>query len=179
MSFQFHSIIARLIIVIDIAPLMMLFCNCLLFCNCPLVDCNCLLLKYISFNTKCFYRWFLCSANFWDKSPLQYLEILKLPLFYSGNFKIFKNALGQFIQNCPPKHMITSRNYCPHISMFCSRTSNDMINEILKRTLILLLNDHTSDFDKLLQNNSDTCNHHRNIQTPESSNYGLCVWKEK
>ena len=59
--------------------------------------------------------------------------------------------------------------------MFCSRTSNDMINEMLKMTLILLLNDHTSDFDKLLQNNSDTCSHHRNIQTPESSNYGLCV----
>ena len=94
MSFQFHSIIARLIIVIDIAPLMMLFCNCLLFCNCPFVDCNCLLLKYISFNTKCFYRWFLCSANFWDKSPLQYLEILKLPLFTRAISKFSKMHSG-------------------------------------------------------------------------------------
>ena len=30
----------------------------------------------------------------------------------------------------------------------------------------LIQNDHTSDFDTLLQNNNDTCNHHRNIQTP-------------
>ena len=30
--------------------------------------------------------------------------------FYSGNFKIFKNALGQFIPNCPPKHVITGTN---------------------------------------------------------------------
>ena len=28
----------------------------------------------------------------------------------------------------------------------------------------LILNDHTSDFDTLLQNNNGTCNHHRNIQ---------------
>ena len=27
-------------------------------------------------------------------------------LFHSGNFKFFKNALGKFIPNCPPKHMI-------------------------------------------------------------------------
>ena len=29
---------------------------------------------------------------------------------YSGNFKIFKNALGQFIPNHPPEHVITSTN---------------------------------------------------------------------
>ena len=49
--------------------------------------------------------------------------------------------------------------------MFCSRTSNNMINKIHERALRLILNDHTSDFDTLLQNNNDTCNHHRNIQT--------------
>ena len=31
--------------------------------------------------------------------------------------------------------------------------------------LQLILNDHTSHFNTLLQNNNDTCNHHRNIQT--------------
>ena len=56
-------------------------------------------------------------------------------------------------------------NYCPLIWMFCSRTSNNMINKIHERALRLILNDHTSDFDTLLQNNNDTCNHHRNIQT--------------
>ena len=51
-------------------------------------------------------------------------------------------------------------NYCPLIWMFCSRTSNNMINKIHERALRLILNDH----DALLQNNNDTCNHHRNIQ---------------
>ena len=40
-----------------------------------------------------------------------------------------------------------------------------MINKIHERALRLILNDHTSDFDTLLQINNDTCNHHRNIQT--------------
>ena len=39
-----------------------------------------------------------------------------------------------------------------------------MINKIRMRALRLTLNDHTSDFDALLQNNN-TCYHHRNIQT--------------
>ena len=55
-------------------------------------------------------------------------------------------------------------NYCPLTWMFCSGISNNMINKIHDRALRLILNDHTSDFDTLLQNN-DTCNHHRNIQT--------------
>ena len=48
--------------------------------------------------------------------------------------------------------------------MFCSRTSNNMINKIHERALRLIINDHTSDFDTLLQNNNDTCNHPRNIK---------------
>ena len=48
--------------------------------------------------------------------------------------------------------------------MFCSKTSNNMINKIHERALRLILNDHTSDFHTLLQNSNDTCNHHRNIQ---------------
>ena len=42
------------------------------------------------------------SGDFWDKSPLWFLKILKLPTFYSGSFKILKNALGQFIANALP-----------------------------------------------------------------------------
>ena len=45
--------------------------------------------------------------------------------------------------------------------MFCSRTSNNMINKIHERALQLILTDNKSDFDTLLQNS----NHHRNIQT--------------
>ena len=40
-----------------------------------------------------------------------------------------------------------------------------MVNKIQERTLILILNDCTSDFDTLLQNNNDTCYHQRSIQT--------------
>ena len=40
--------------------------------------------------------------NFWDKSPSGSLKIFEMAL------KIFKNALGQFIPNCPPKHVTTS-----------------------------------------------------------------------
>ena len=47
--------------------------------------------------------------------------------------------------------------------MFCSRTSNNMINKIHERALRLILNYHRSGFDTLLQNNNDTCNHHKNI----------------
>ena len=56
-------------------------------------------------------------------------------------------------------------NYCPLIWMFCSRTSNKMINKIHERALPCILNDHTSDFDTLVRSNNDTCNYHRNIQT--------------
>ena len=52
------------------------------------------------------------SGDFWDESPSWFLKKLKLPSFYAGNFKIFKNALGQFIQSCSPKHVITSTNTC-------------------------------------------------------------------
>ena len=49
--------------------------------------------------------------------------------------------------------------------MFCLRINNNIINEIHEWASRLILNDHTSGFDTLLQNNNDTCNQHRNIQT--------------
>ena len=39
------------------------------------------------------------SCNFNDKSPSWILKILKLLSFYSSNFEILKNGLGQFISN--------------------------------------------------------------------------------
>ena len=50
--------------------------------------------------------------------------------------------------------------------MFCSRTSSNMINKIHERALGVILNDHENDFQTLLHNNNDLCNHHGNIQTP-------------
>ena len=40
-----------------------------------------------------------------------------------------------------------------------------MVNKTFEWSLRLILNDHTSHFDTMLQNNNDICNHHRNIQT--------------
>ena len=49
--------------------------------------------------------------------------------------------------------------------MFCSWTSNKIINKVHERALSVILNDHECDFETLLQDNDDVCNHHRNIQT--------------
>ena len=38
-------------------------------------------------------------------------------------------------------------SYCPLVWMFCSRTSNNMINKVLERPLRVLLNDHESGFE--------------------------------
>ena len=40
-----------------------------------------------------------------------------------------------------------------------------MINKVHERALRVILNDQENDFETLLQNNNDVCNHHRNIQT--------------
>ena len=56
-------------------------------------------------------------------------------------------------------------SYCPVVWMFYSRTSNNMINTVHERAPSVLLNDHESNFEKLLHINNDVCNHHRNIQT--------------
>ena len=65
--------------------------------------CNCLLLKDISFYAKCFVGLtssrIFGSGNFEDKSPLWFLK----------NLKFFKNALGQFLPNCPVKDVITGK----------------------------------------------------------------------
>ena len=47
------------------------------------------------------------SGDFGDKSPSWFL---KLPSFYTGNFKILKNAFGQSIRNFPDRNVITSTN---------------------------------------------------------------------
>ena len=55
------------------------------------------------------------SGNFWNKSPSLFLKILKLPLFYSVNFEIFKNALDNLSQitlpNVPNIWLLVLINY--------------------------------------------------------------------
>ena len=55
-------------------------------------------------------------------------------------------------------------SYCPLVWMFCSRTSNNMINKLHERSLRIILNDYSSDFNILLENNNHIWSHHRNIQ---------------
>ena len=57
-------------------------------------------------------------------------------------------------------------NYCPLVWMFCSRTSNNMINRVHQRALRVILGDDLSDFESLLQkNNRDIRSHHKHIQS--------------
>ena len=55
-------------------------------------------------------------------------------------------------------------SYCPLVWMFCLRISNNMINKLHERPLRIILNDCSSDFNIILENNNDICNHHRNIE---------------
>ena len=55
-------------------------------------------------------------------------------------------------------------SYCPLVWMFCSRTSSNMISKLYERSLRIILNDYSSNFNILLENNNDISNHHRNIQ---------------
>ena len=48
--------------------------------------------------------------------------------------------------------------------MFCSGTSNNMINKLHTGSLRIILNDYSSGFNILLENNNDICNHHKNIE---------------
>ena len=52
----------------------------------------------------------------------------------------------------------------PLLWIFCSRISNNTINKLHERSIRIILNDYSSDFNMLLDNSNDICNHHRNIQ---------------
>ena len=56
-------------------------------------------------------------------------------------------------------------SYCPLVWMFCSRIAINMINKLHERSLRIIRNGYSSDFNILLENNNDIYNHHRNIQT--------------
>ena len=61
--------------------------------------------------------------------------------------------------------MIKSQfSYCPLIWMFCSRKSNDLINEIHKRSLWIVTHDKNSNFEDPLKSNNQITAHQRNLQ---------------
>ena len=57
--------------------------------------------------------------------------------------------------------------------MFCSRQTNNMIKKLHERTLRIVLNDQTSNFETLLVESSDIFNRLRNIQTRMSEGYKI------
>ena len=72
------------------------------------------------------------------------------------------SRLSSYLHNSEKKIIFNSIiksqfSYCSLVWMFCSRTSNNMINKLHERSLRSILNDYSSD-------NNDTCNHNRNIQ---------------
>ena len=54
-------------------------------------------------------------------------------------------------------------NYCPLIWMFCNKTSIQKINKIHERSMRLILNDYSSDFNTLLEHCNDISIHQRCI----------------
>ena len=55
-------------------------------------------------------------------------------------------------------------SYCPSVWMFCSTTSNNMIKKLHERSLRIILNGYSGNFNILLENINEIYNHHRNIQ---------------
>ena len=83
-----------------------------------------------------------------------------------GSLSRLSNHLNNSQKGLALNSIVKSQfSYCPLVWMFCSRTSNNMVNKVLERALRVILNDHESNFETLLQNNNGVCNHHRNIQT--------------
>ena len=79
------------------------------------------------------------------------------------------SRLSSYLHNSEKKLIfnsiiISQFSYCPLILMFCSRTSNNMINKLHEMSLRIILNEYSSNFNILLESNNDICNHHRNIQ---------------
>ena len=83
-----------------------------------------------------------------------------------GALSKLSNHLSDSLRRLIFNFVIKSQfNYFPLIWIFCSRISNNMINKVHEGALRLILNDHTSDFDTVLQNNNDSFSQYRSIQT--------------
>ena len=75
-------------------------------------------------------------------------------------------CLPYYTNKVAKKAVVKSQfNYCPLVRMFCSRTSNNMINRVHEWALRVILGDDLSDFESLLQNNKDIRSNHKNIQS--------------
>ena len=67
-------------------------------------------------------------------------------------------------KNLMKSFVISQFNYCPIVWMYCQRKSNNLINRIHERALLIAYNDYKSNFNQLLDKNNSVTIHHRNIQ---------------
>ena len=56
-------------------------------------------------------------------------------------------------------------NYCLLVWSFCSRKPFNIISKLHEGSIRIVLIHYSSDFNEILENNNDICNHHKNIQT--------------
>ena len=155
------SVLITRLIIINTAPWTKLFCNCRLFCNCPLADLHLPAVKRYQFQYKVFVGSVWLTSNhmfgsgiYWDKWPSWFL-------------KIFKNAIGQFIPNRPPKHVAPSTHSMVALIPYCYKQWG---RQKIKNFVILVHNPAASSFsatincenifmgrNKFLVNYSDNC----------------------
>ena len=86
-----------------------------------------------------------------------------------NRFNVFTkmaNILNPFQKNFFFKSFIKSQfNYCPVLCMFCSRSSNNLINKIQKRALSLISEVNFIPFNDFLSINNEVSTHNKNTQT--------------
>ena len=119
------------------------------------------------------------SCNFWDKQPSRFLKNLKLPSFYLGNFKIFKNALRQFIPNRAPNYVITSTNFIDNKRLSVTWQSvTKLLFPGCNSDLNLLLGCYFSKITHLLYSNNFCC-YKTIILIFYSAKLEMCAEREK
>ena len=62
-------------------------------------------------------------------------------------------------------YITSAFRYCPLICMFCNKTSNNQINKIHKRTLLLIFKMEDANFEDLLLKDNSWSVHENNIHT--------------
>ena len=84
--------------------------------------------------------------------------------------EIQRKSLKEHIQIHDSKRLLLNSvikshfSYCPLIWMFCSRSLNNLINRIHERALRLILNDHVSTFQDILEITKEKMIHQNNLK---------------
>ena len=88
-------------------------------------------------------------------------ELCKKSSQKTSTFSKISNQINDSEKNLFNAVVKSQLNYCTLVWMFCSRTTNNMINKVYES---IFLDNDLSDCESLLQTNKDICSHHKNIQ---------------